>query len=212
MTGMTDYLGRKILDEIVGKTNFALPTVYIGLFTTAPDDTGAGGTEVSGGSYARVDSTSTWNAAAGSAPCSTSNSGNITFPAATADWGTVVAFGGFDASTSGNLLWFDYLGAYSWLPFTGTLASPCVLTVPAHGYSNGDQVVVTAEYGGTLPTGTWTGLLTIANVTTNTFTAGVNASAAGNGMVRKVAPLVISNGTTASFAGGAPGALVLTGA
>lgn len=209
MTGFSDYQGRALLDEAIGKTAYALPTVSIGLYTTAPTDA-AGGTEVSGGSYARVLATGLWNASASSAPVSTSNSGNITFPAATADWGTVTAFGGFDAASAGNLLWWDYMGAYSWLPFTGTLASPCVLTAPGHGYSNGDTVVVSAEYGGVLPTGTWTGLLTVANVTTNTFTAGVNASAVGNGMVRKVSAQVISNGTTASFAGGAPGALVLT--
>ena len=212
MSGDSTYLARKLLDVRTGKTAYSLPTVSIGLYTTAPTDAG-GGTEVSGGSYARVTTAgSDWNAAAGSAPASTSNANALTFPMATADWGTVVAFGGFDASTSGNLLWWDYMGAYAWLPFTGTLASPCVLTAPAHGYSNSDSVVVTNEYGGSLPSGTWTGLLTVANSTTDTFTAGVNSSGTGNGLVRKVVSQFVANGTTPSFAGGSPGVLVLTDA
>jgi hypothetical protein len=213
MSGMSDYWARKVLDHTTGKTSIgSLPTIYVALFTAAPTDAG-GGTEVSGGSYARVaTSGTTWNAAAGSAPASTSNANSITFPTATADWGTVVAFGLFDASTSGNLIAWDYLGNHAWKPFTGSAASPCVLTVPAHGYANGDSVVVTEEYGGTLPAtgGSWSGLKTVANATTDTFTCGVNTTGTGNGLVRKVAAQSVPSGVTASFAGGTPGNLVLT--
>jgi hypothetical protein len=131
------------------------------------------------------------------APAASANTGVIiTFPTATpSTWGTIVGVGIYDASTSGNLLLFDYLGNFKWLPATGTSASPSVITLPAHGFSNGDQVVVTQKDGGTLPTtaGSWSGLLTVANVTTDTFTAGVNTSATGDMMVRKVATQVISN-------------------
>lgn len=212
MTGMTDYSARKTLDHIVGKTSFTMPTVWVGLFTAVPTDAG-GGTEVTGGSYARVATVGgNWNAAAGSAPASTSNSATLTFPTATADWTTVVAFGLFDASTAGNLLAWDYLGNFPWLPFTGTLASPSVLTSTAHGYSNGDSVVVSAEYGGVLPAtgGSWSGTKTVASATTDTFTAGVNTTGTGDGMVRKVTTQAIPNGVTASFAGGAPGSLQIT--
>lgn len=212
MTGYSTFAARKFLDVSTGKTAYSAPTVSIGLYTTAPTDAG-GGIEVSGNNYARVTTAgSDWNAASGAAPCTVSNANAITFPVPSADWGTIVAFGAFDASSAGNLLWWDYLGAFSWLPFTSTLATPGVLTSPAHSYSNGDQVVVTAEYGGTLPTtgGSWTGLLTVANSTTDTFTAGVNTTGTGDGLVRKVATQVVSSGVAASFAGGAPGVLILT--
>ncbi len=214
MTGYTDFWGRKILDQSTGKTSIgAAAATYVGLFTAVGTDAGSGFTEVSGGSYTRVTTAgSDWNAASGSAPCSVSNSATLTFPTATASWGTVIAFGIFDAVTTGNLLWWDYLGNNLWLPFTCTLASPGVLTAPAHGYSNGDSVVVNTEYGGTLPTtgGSWTGLLTVAGASTDTFTAGVNTTSTGNGEVRKVSSQVVSSGVQVSFTGGTPGNLVLT--
>ena len=211
MAGYSDYWARKVLDQSTGKTSITLPSVWIGLYTAVPTDAG-GGTEVTGGAYARVSTAGTdWNAASGSAPASTSNLNAFTFPTATANWGTVVAIGAFDAATVGNLLWWELLGNFDWKPFTCTSASPGVLTCPAHGYSNGDSVYVTAEYGGTLPTtaGSWTGPLTVAGVTTDTFTAGVNTTGTGNGQVRKVATQSVPLGVTASFAGGA---LVITGA
>lgn len=216
MTGLTDYSAQNLLNYIVGKTAVpTLPTVYVALFTAVGVDAGTGFTEVSGGSYARVATTgSTWNASSGTTPSTISNASTITFPTATASWGTAIAFGLYDAATSGNLLAWDYLGNFSWLPFTCTLASPGVLTAKAHGYSNGDPVVVTAEYGGTLPTtsGSWVGALTVASSTTDTFTAGVNTSSTGNGLVRKIVQQSIPTGVQASFTGGSPGALVVTAA
>jgi hypothetical protein len=89
-------------------------------------------------------------------------------------------------------------------PFTCTSASPGVLTLPAHGYSNSDTVVVTAKDGGALPTtgGSWSGLLTVAGVTTDTFTGGVNTTGTGDGLVRKVASQVVSNNVTFSISAG----------
>src|SRR4051812_23251845 len=108
MVGMSDYSARKVLDHLVGKTSFTMPaTVYLALFTVLPSDANAGATEVSGGSYARIQTNSpatNWNAAAGSAPASTSNNVDFTFATASADWGTVIGWGLFDASTVGNLL------------------------------------------------------------------------------------------------------------
>ena len=93
---LTNYLENKLLDHFLGTTAYTMPTVYVGLFTVAPGDAG-GGTEVTGGSYARQ--TAAFSAASSGA---TSNSGNIDFtgmPAA-----TTVAIALFDASTSGNML------------------------------------------------------------------------------------------------------------
>lgn len=97
----SDYLENKILDHTTGKTAYTMPTVYVGLFTAAPSDTG-GGTEVTGGSYARKATVGAdWAAAASG---STSNAATITFVTATASWGTVTHFGLFDAASAGNLL------------------------------------------------------------------------------------------------------------
>jgi hypothetical protein len=135
-------------------------------------------------------------------PANAVNAAILTYPTATGSgFGTIVAFGVYDASTSGNLLGFDFIGAYSWLPFSCTSASPGVLTSPAHGYSNGNSVVVTSKFGGTLPTtgGSWGGILTVGGVTTDTFTAGVNTTGTGDGLVRQVATTVVSAGITANF-------------
>jgi hypothetical protein len=136
-------------------------------------------------------------------PASVTNGSIVTFAAATANWGTIIGFGLFDALTSGNLISLDYIGNFKWLPFACTLASPGVLTSTAHGYSNADPVVVTAKFdGGLLPTtaGSWAGVLTVAGVTTDTFTAGVNTTSTGEGMVRKITQQSIPSGITTTFA------------
>lgn len=204
MAGYTDYFARKLIDLSTGKTGVTTPTVYMALFTAVGTDAGTGFTEVTGGSYARVATAAAdWNAAGASDPSTTTNANAINFPTASASWGTVVAIGAYDAATGGNLLWWDYLGNFDWKPFTATLASPSVLTAPAHGYANGDSVVLTSEYGGTLPTGgTFTGTLTVAGAATDTFNVGVNATASGSGMVRKVATQSVPSGVAASFAAG----------
>jgi len=100
----SDYLENELLDHVLLTGAFTQPSnLYVALYTAAPTDAG-GGTEVSGGSYARVQHES-WDAASSGA---SENTGAITFPQATGDWGTVVAVGIFDASTAGNLLmWAD---------------------------------------------------------------------------------------------------------
>lgn len=101
---LSDYLELKLLDHLFGNTAYSAPaTLYLALFTVAPTDAG-GGTEVSGGGYARkavTNNATNWPAAASG---SKSNGTVITFNQASANWGTVVAFGIFDASTGGNLL------------------------------------------------------------------------------------------------------------
>ncbi len=125
MAAMSDFLENKLIDwlmrgQAIGITGASAaagtgPTsLFVGLLTAAPSDTG-GGTEVTGGSYARVSvasSTTNWagtQAAASTAVSSgtsgtTSNNGAITFPAPTANWGVVTHFGIYDASSGGNLL------------------------------------------------------------------------------------------------------------
>ncbi len=108
---LTNFAEAELLDHILGKGSYTAPTPYLALFTVAPTDAG-GGTEVSGNGYARVAIASNLAAATGTAPTLVTNSSQIAFAAATgAGWGTVVAFGVFDALTVGNMLWWGDLAA-----------------------------------------------------------------------------------------------------
>lgn len=283
MAGNSDYLAQAVLNFASGYEPFpSIGSRYLALFTTAPtSDAGTGGTEVSGGSYARVQiagaiaaggtwttsstsitmgssnpgwvvaGMSIWDITAGAyigtvssysgttltltstashassgstdslqfsafpaasassgnepatAPANVTNAAVITFAASTSSWGTIQAFGIYDASTSGNLLNWDYLGNFKWIPFSCSLASPGVLTTDSSGDvpANSSSIVVTQKFGGTLPTtgGSWAGLLTTANASSNTFTAGVNTTSVGGGQFRQVATQSIPSGITASF-------------
>jgi hypothetical protein len=101
MAGFSDYLEDKVLDHVFGGTAYTAPTtLYVALYTVAPTDTG-GGTEVSGGAYARQTAAFT---VSGTNPTTASNSAAVEYPTATANYGTVVAVGIFDALSGGNLL------------------------------------------------------------------------------------------------------------
>ena len=130
MAAMTDLLENRLIDwffrgaslNITGASAGAgtgPATLWVGLFTATPTEAG-GGTEVSGGSYARASVTSNttnWAstvAATNTGPSTgssgtTSNNASITFPPPTANWGLITSFGIFDASTAGNLLIFGPL-------------------------------------------------------------------------------------------------------
>ena len=112
MSAMSDYLEGQIIDHLFRTSTFGKPAaIYLALFTAAPSDSG-GGTEASGGSYARTQVTqadANWNAPTAGDGL-TDNVSDITFPTPTANWGTIVAFGIFDASTAGNLLIHGSLG------------------------------------------------------------------------------------------------------
>lgn len=101
----TNYLENKVLDHTLGITSYSTPTTYLALFTAAPGEAG-GGTEVSGGSYARVALSGKLAAAVNGAVVS---SLDINFPAATAGWGTVTHFAVMDASSGGNMLHYGTL-------------------------------------------------------------------------------------------------------
>jgi hypothetical protein len=100
MAEFSNYLENALINATLRATAYTSPSaVYVALFTSDPTDAGSG-TEVSGGSYVRKQVTF-------GAPSNgvTSNSADVTFDQATANWGTVSHIGIFDASTSGNLLY-----------------------------------------------------------------------------------------------------------
>lgn len=118
-TGFTDAAERAILDDASSGLG---RTLYLALFKwTGTSGAGTGITpnddatlptdlaEVSGGGYARLSIASgDWAAATGTAPASKSMpaSGSKTWTASGAAYGEVVAWGLYDASTSGNLVCF----------------------------------------------------------------------------------------------------------
>ena len=120
MSAMSDYLENKLVDLTLRGQAFTAPaTLYFSLHTTSTTDAG-GGTEVTGGSYARKAVTASLanfagtQAAASTTASSgtggvTSNNGLIDFPAPTGNWGTVTHWAVWDASTGGNMLFHGAL-------------------------------------------------------------------------------------------------------
>ncbi len=100
-----------ILDALLGAQAPSLPgTLWCALYTVAPDEDG-GGTEVTGGSYARVSITNNltnFPAAAGGVKA---NATAIQFPDPTAIWGTVLAWGFHDHATNDSLVFWGALVA-----------------------------------------------------------------------------------------------------
>lgn len=135
MSAMSDFLENKLIDQIFrGQAAPTTTTLYVGLFTAAPSDTG-GGTEVSGNAYARASvasSLANWagTQSAGSTVASsgtggaTSNNGAISFPTATGAWGTVTHFGIFDALSGGNLLFYGALTVSKTISQSDTVTFP----------------------------------------------------------------------------------------
>ena len=95
------------LDALLGNQSLTLPgsTLYLALYTVAPTEDG-GGTECTGGSYARLSVTNdltTWPAAVGGVK---SNGITLSMVTPTAPWGDVVAWGLHDHVSNDSLvLW-----------------------------------------------------------------------------------------------------------
>ena len=135
MSAMSDYLENKMVDQLFrGQTAPTTSTLYVALLTAAPSDSG-GGTEVSGGAYARVAVTSSltnWSGtqSAGSTTASsgtggqTSNNIATTFPTPSSTWGTATHFGIYDASTGGNLLFHGALSIAKTINESDTVTFP----------------------------------------------------------------------------------------
>ena len=102
MSSFSDYLENAVLNYVFRNTGTpTTATVYLALYTVAPTDAG-GGTQVTGGGYARQ--AITFGASSGGAIANTSA---VAFTASGAAYGDVLAVGVFDALTAGNLLAWD---------------------------------------------------------------------------------------------------------
>lgn len=115
MSQATDWLEDQLRTHLFRTGTFVKPTaIDVALYTAAPGETG-GGTEVTGGSYARVARNpldANWTAASGTNGL-TDNAAAITFPAPTANWGLVTSFGQFFNTTN--------LGIYGTLGISKTV-------------------------------------------------------------------------------------------
>jgi hypothetical protein len=100
-------------------------------------------TEVTGGAYARTSLAPTaanWPIT-GAGPTQANNGVTVTFPVPTATWGTVYAFGIYDAAAAGNLLYWGDLVAPGQVGYCSS-ASPAVISAAAHGLAVNNPVRV----------------------------------------------------------------------
>jgi hypothetical protein len=108
MSAASNYLENKVLDHVLTTTPYTAPgTRYLALFTNVSTNAAANleaGTltdEVSGGSYARQTVTF-----AGASSGTSSTNATVTFPTATANFGTITHVAVMDALTTGNVLFW----------------------------------------------------------------------------------------------------------
>lgn len=100
MGSLTDALEKEILDHILKTGSYAPPsTVYLGLSTADPLDSGSGLAEPSGNGYARK--AISFGGATGRA---ITQDADVTFDQATGSWGTITHYGLFTLSTGGVLM------------------------------------------------------------------------------------------------------------
>ena len=108
MAEMSDYLEVALLNATLNGVAFtAVNDPYVSLHTADPTDAGTGA-EVSGGSYART--AASFATASGTSGLVATDA-DVTFPTATASWGTVGWIGLWDAASGGNMLYHTALDA-----------------------------------------------------------------------------------------------------
>lgn len=117
MADATNYAENLVVDLLFRNGSGNL---YLGLLTAITDAEAGSVTEVAGGNYARVAVPKTVSAWAGTQGAGTtvastgssgetSNNGDVTFPAPSANWGTITGVGVYDSATGGNLLYVHQL-------------------------------------------------------------------------------------------------------
>lgn len=219
--GQTNYVKAKIADQLFGGTAYTPPaTLYFALLgdtnTRVQRDAGTV-TELSGSAYARVavtNNTTNFPAATGTIPTTKSNGTAITWPTPTAGWAAVHAIGIYDASTSGNLLWWLDLVAAE---VDGTVATSGTVTAPAHGFAQHDLLKFSKIDGMAIPGGLTDGAyyyVLATSLATDTFTvsttdggSAVTITTSGGGKWGKDLSQTPGSGSTVSIASSA---LVLT--
>lgn len=167
----------------------------------------SGANEVTGGSpaYARIQlgaSGADWSAAAAGAKALGTAPSAFNVPAST----TVAYVGFWSALTSGTFAGMGPVGAGTPFAFTAAVSGN-TFTAPGSSYSNGQQVVMFAGAGATLPGGFTAGTIYfIISVSGTSFSlsltsggAAVTVSAAGSGFIQLIAPEVFGSQGTLSL-------------
>ena len=106
MSAASNYLELQLLNHSLGTATFTRPTaVWVALFTGDPTESGAFTSEIVATSTAYARQTATFASAVNG---SASTSATITFPTATANWGTVSHIAIVDSATrgAGNVLFY----------------------------------------------------------------------------------------------------------
>lgn len=109
----TNAMEVNVLNHNFRTTKFTGPTnVFIALFTAMADGEAGSGTEVSGGSYARVQVAAVdaqWTDPTGTG--SINNVNDVLFPAPTGNWGDITHFAVMSASTGGTMYYQNTITA-----------------------------------------------------------------------------------------------------
>lgn len=109
MSELTDTLEDQIINHFFRNNSQSSPAnVYLGLFTSAPSDSGPGAGELSDGVDGYARESITFGAASPSGV--STNTNTLTFTASGGDWGNITHAAVFDASTGGNM--------FMWTPIT----------------------------------------------------------------------------------------------
>lgn len=189
-------------------TNF-----YISLHNADPGEAGNQSTnETAYSNYTRiaVARNSGGFSVAGNSPAVVSNVAAINFPQCGVTGDTITHFGiGLSPSGAGTLLGSGPVGSGPALEFTGTSASPGVLTVPNSSFAVNNRVSVYPTATATLPSGLTEGVVyyvgTVSGIavtlsTTSANGSPVNTSSVGSGVIILQSPLVVTTNITPSFA------------
>lgn len=104
MSALSDALETSLLNHLLRATAYTpIGTVYVGLFTADPGESGVT-SEATGGSYARVavtNNTSNFPQCAATGTPTKTNASIITFPTASAAWGTVTHWAIYNSAVGG---------------------------------------------------------------------------------------------------------------
>jgi hypothetical protein len=104
VSALSDYLENQMMQWALTPNAVTRPTQWFVALFTSPTDDGSGGTELSGGGYARVQAT--WNVTNNQGV----NTAELAFPSSV-DWPQITHVAVYDAATGGNRHWHGPLAA-----------------------------------------------------------------------------------------------------
>ena len=132
MSAFSNYLENAVMNNLLGQAAIpAIPNLYFALLTAGVDDAGAGGTEVGGAGYSRVNlanNTTNFPTISGTNGTKT-NATAIAWPTAAASWGTVSHYAVYSSSSGGNLLFYGSLDSAK------VIGTGDAFTVPAGSFT-----------------------------------------------------------------------------